>query len=57
MNTIIYMRTVPGKPLHRALTKPLQITTMDGEVDEIPVDFEWDGASVPWLFNGLFPIY
>ena len=45
MNTIIYMRTVPGKPLHRALTKPLQITTMDGEVDEIPVDFEWDGSS------------
>ena len=55
MNTIIYMRTVSGKPVHRALTKPLQITTMDGEVDEIPVDFEWDGASVPWLFNGLFP--
>lgn len=54
-DVVIYMRSVPGKPLHRALTKPLQIVTMDGGFDEIPVGFEWDGSSVPWLFNGLFP--
>lgn len=53
--TIIYMRTVPGKPLHRALTKPLYAKNFDGSDGFVPEDFEWDGSSVPWIFQGLFP--
>lgn len=48
--TTIYMRTVPGKPNWRALTRPLPC---DGQL--IPIDFEWDGSSVPWIAQGLIP--
>ena len=54
-NVVIYMRSVPGKPLCRALTRPLKLKTIDNRQTEIPVGFEWDGSSAPWLFNGLFP--
>lgn len=48
----IHMRSVEGKPLHRALDHPLSC----GE-SECEIGFEWDGSSVPWLFRGLFPRY
>lgn len=53
--TIIYMRTVPGKPLHRVLTQPLYVKNFDGSDGFVPEGFEWDGSSVPWIFQGLFP--
>jgi hypothetical protein len=53
--TLIYMRNVPGKPTHRALTSPLKYVKYGGGVGMIPVDFEWDGSSVPWVFQGVFP--
>lgn len=53
--TIVYMRTVPGKPLHRALTVPLPVQKQDGTMGLIPAGFESDGSSVPWIFQGLFP--
>lgn len=49
------MRTVPDKPLHRALTRPLEYLRYDGTMGQIPVDFKSDGSSTPWLFQGLFP--
>ena len=52
---IIYMRNVPGEPNHRALTQPLPCLRMDGTMDYVPVDFSWDGSSVPWVFQGFFP--
>ena len=52
---MIYMRNVPGKPLNRALTRPMECYDKDGEVDFIMEGFEWDGSSVPWAFIGLFP--
>ena len=52
---IVYMRTVPGNPLHRALTWPLSCQKIDGTWEDIPVDFESDGSSVPWVFQGFFP--
>lgn len=52
---IVYMRTVPGKPLHRALTVPLPYDRQDGSTGLIPAGFEWDGSSTPWIFRGLFP--
>ena len=54
-DTVIYMKSVPGKPLYRALTRPLKLKTIDNRYTEIPINFEWDGSSVPWIFNGLFP--
>ena len=54
-STIIYMRSVPGKPLHRALTQPLPYLKYNGIEGLIPIDFEWDGSSVPFLFQGFFP--
>ena len=53
--TTLYMRTVPGRPAHRTLTVPLPCLKQDGTPGLIPADFEWDGSSVPWLFQGLFP--
>lgn len=53
--TIIYMKNVPGKPHNRKLTAPLACKNMDGSWDQIPIEFEWDGSSVPFLFQGLFP--
>jgi len=55
MSTIIYMRSVPGKPDHRALTQPLSCGNPDGSAGLVPVNFEWDGSSVPWIFQGFFP--
>lgn len=51
---ILYMRTIPGKPLNRALTKPLFCETQDGKHGYIPAGFEWDGAS-SGLFAPIFP--
>ena len=53
--TTIYMRNVPGEPKLRALTIPLECKMWDGSTDQIPVDFSWDGSSVPWIFQGIFP--
>jgi hypothetical protein len=54
-NTIIHMRNVPVSPKHRALDLPLPYKKMDGTMGLIPADFEWDGSSVPWIFQGFFP--
>ena len=53
--TIIYMRSVPGKPDYRALTQPLRCDNFDGTYGYVPVNFEWDGSSVPFIFQGIFP--
>ena len=53
--TIIYMRNVPGKPNHRALTEKLTCEHWDGSTRYIPAGFEWDGSSVPFIFQGVFP--
>ena len=53
--TIIYMRNVPGRPDNRALTQPLEYLDISGKMEEIPPDFEWNGSSVPWIFQGFFP--
>ncbi len=53
--TIIHMRTVVGDPNMRALTNPLLCSMRDGTTKMIPFDFKWDGSSVPWIFQGLFP--
>ena len=53
--TTIYMRNVEGKQKMRALTQPLCCMTQDGKDEYIPVDFEWDGSSVPIFFQMFFP--
>jgi len=56
--TIIYMRNVPERsddPNLRALTAPLAYLRYDGTWGEIEFDFIWDGSSVPWIFQGIFP--
>lgn len=53
--TIIYMRTVEGKADHRALTQPLPVVDREGNLNMIPVGFEWNGSSVPFGFNAIFP--
>ena len=52
---IIYMRTVLERPNNRVLTRPLYCKNFDGMMGIIPVGFEWDGSSVPWVFQGFFP--
>ena len=49
------MRNVSEKPNHRALTAPLSCKNYDGTDGEIETDFEWDGSSVPFIFQGVFP--
>lgn len=55
--TVICMSNVPEKknPHLRRLTQPLPALCPDGTTEMIPAGFEWDGSSVPWLFQGLFP--
>lgn len=53
--TIIHMRNVPGTDDKRALDKPLPLLMPDGTWSEVPVDFIWDGASVPLMFQWLYP--
>ena len=53
--TIIFMRNVEDDPDGRALTQPLYCINQDGTDDCIPIDFTWDGSSVPWVFQGFFP--
>jgi hypothetical protein len=53
--TIVYMRTVEGKPLYRALTQPLAYVDMDVGLRIIPIGFESDGSSVPEILRGVFP--
>lgn len=57
---IIHMRNVPGDTGpntddNRALDVPLPLLMMDGTMSEIPKDWIWNGASVPWAFRGLYP--
>ncbi|RLB94627.1 MAG: hypothetical protein DRH26_00735 [Deltaproteobacteria bacterium] len=51
----IFMKNVEGQPKMRELTSPLSCGTQNGNIESIPVGFTWDGSSVPWLFQGLFP--
>ena len=56
--TIICMRNVPEEPNNphlRSLTSPLPYLLPDGTWSEIEVGFTWNGSSVPWIFQGLFP--
>ena len=46
------MRNITGKPDHMALDAPL---LRNGDGDDVPVDFEWDGASVPRFMRWIFP--
>ena len=55
LHAIIYMRNVPGKPKNRALTRTLSAEKMDGTLEQIPIDFEWDGSSVLAILQGIFP--
>lgn len=49
----LYMRTVLERPLNRVLTQPHYCLGYDGGQDIIPSDFEWDGSSVPWVFQWI----
>ena len=49
------MRNVINTPDNRALDISLPLLMMDGTTSLIPPDFIWDGASVPWAFQGIFP--
>ena len=53
--TLIFMRNVPGKPKHRALTRPLPFEKYGGGEGLIPAGYEWDGSSVPFIFSGDIP--
>jgi len=53
--TLIHMRNVPGNEKCRALDEALPCVNYDGTPGEVPVDFVWDGSSVPLLFRGIFP--
>ena len=52
---LIHMRNVPGTDNDRALDTPLPLLMPDGSMGEVPTGFVWDGASVPLLFQGIFP--
>ena len=52
---IIHMRNVPGNDNSRALDAPLSLLMLDGTMSAVPKDFVWDGASVPLIFQGIFP--
>ena len=49
------MRNVINTPDNRALDVPLPLIMQDGTMGEVPADFVWDGSSVPWAFQGIFP--
>jgi hypothetical protein len=51
----LYFSTVPGKPIHRALTETHACTMPDGTTEEIPIDWTWDGSSIFWLIARVFP--
>jgi len=53
--TIVFMRTVPGRQDDRVLTLPLECKMWTGETEQIPAGFSWDGNSVPFVFQPLFP--
>ena len=53
--TIIHMRNVPGNDKMRALDAPLPCINFAGTPGEVPIDFEWDGSSVPFFLQGIFP--
>lgn len=53
--TLIHMRNVPGNAKLRALDAPLICFNRDGSIGYIPKDFQWDGSSVPWIFQRVFP--
>ncbi len=48
---VVYMRTVLERPLNRVLIIPHYCPGMNGTQDIIPAEFEWDGASVPYLLQ------
>jgi hypothetical protein len=47
------MRNVEDKPLCRALLAPLKAKKHGGGVEEIPIDFEWDGSSAELLYESV----
>ena len=52
---IIYMSTVEDKPNSRALAEALYLVNEHGPATSIPAGFEWDGSSVPFGLNAVFP--
>jgi len=49
------MRNIPGTDDGRALDYPMPCLMPDGSIDIVPVDFEWDGNSTPFLVRPIFP--
>lgn len=54
-DNVIYMHTALERPVNRVLTFRHHCPGMNGEQDIIPAGFEWDGSSVPTIFQGIFP--
>jgi hypothetical protein len=52
---IIYMTNVEDDGDSRQLFFPLPLKNMDGTDGYIPSGFIWDGSSVPFIFQGIFP--
>ena len=52
---ILYMRTVLESPHNRVLTRDHFCAGRNGEQVVISVGFEWDGSSVPYALQGIFP--
>jgi len=52
--TILFMRTVPGKPNLLALTMPLECKMWDGTIHYIQPPFQWNGNS-SGIFTPVFP--
>lgn len=53
--TLITFQNVPGKPDHRKLYLSLPYIDFDGNDNFIPSGFVWNGSSVPFGFNAVFP--
>ena len=54
--TRIYMTNVPGSEKNIELFRPLPMLMWDEETwGVIPEGFRWDGSSVPYIFQGIFP--
>lgn len=52
---VIYMRTELENPHNRILTRALFCKEYDGSMGIINPEFKWDGSSVPYVLQGIFP--